>query len=197
MKIVGLTGGIGSGKSTVARAFKNLGIPVFIADEESKKILAEDPEAVAKVKALLGNDSYLESIDGITVPDKKYIASQVFNNKSLLAELNKILHPLVRISFKEWLKGQHAKFVVYEAAILFESGGDKICDKVITVWSRESERISRVVSRDKVKESTVRLRLKNQWDDKKRLEKSDFLIINEDLQSIPVFAENIKDIMLK
>ena len=196
MKIVGLTGGIGSGKSTVAVAFKKLDVPVYIADESSKNILNTHPNAISRIKQLLGDKAYKVLPDGGTVADKKFIASQVFNDEKLLEGLNGILHPLVREDFKQWLTHQNALFIIYEAAILFESGGDRYCDEVILVWAKKEDRIARVVERDKVTEDEVRQRLRNQWTEAQKIEKADYVIVNENLQLIDRFATNFNRIML-
>ncbi|PRP66120.1 dephospho-CoA kinase [Nonlabens agnitus] len=197
MKIVGLTGGIGSGKSTVARSFQKLGVPVYIADDASKRILSQHPKAIVQVTSLLGEAAYSKDQDNQYVANKKWIASQVFSDKTLLEQLNNILHPLVRQDFQEWLSKQNTEYIVYEAAILFESGGDALCDEVIVVWSKEEDRIARVMKRDGSTLGDVRQRLQNQWSDQQRLEKADFIVINEEIQLIDQFVKNIQDIMLK
>jgi dephospho-CoA kinase len=197
MKIVGLTGGIGSGKSTVARAFEKLGVSIYIADLESKKILDSDPIAIAEVKALLGEESYQKLADGSIKANRPFIASKVFQNKELLEQLNTILHPKVRAHFEEWVKQQSFQYVIYEAAILLESGGEAICDYVVLVTAPLKDRIARVMKRDQITEVEVRERLQNQWSEKRRLEKSDFLIINDDLESLSGYVSNIHEFMLK
>ncbi len=197
MKIVGLTGGIGSGKSTVARAFADIGIPVYIADDASKQILNSHPDAVERVIQLLGEEAYHHNADGSRVANRALIAQKVFTNKEQLTQLNNILHPLVHDHFKQWQAAQDAVYCIYEAAILFESGGYKNCDTTLLIYAPEDIRIKRVVIRDGVEESAVRQRLKNQWTDKQRLEKSDFVMINEDLQSIRLFVNNFHEFMLK
>lgn len=197
MKVIGLTGGIGSGKSTVARAFASLGVPVYIADDESKLILNQHPAAINKIRALLGEKAYSTNAEGITVANRKFIASQVFTNNRLLQELNQILHPLVREHFKQWLIKQESTYVIYEAAILFESSGDQYCDATILVWANEWDRINRVVKRDRVSVNEVRQRLQNQWSDTQRLEKADYVIINRETHKINSYVMNFNDFMLK
>jgi dephospho-CoA kinase len=191
MNIVGLTGGIGSGKSTIAREFKNLGIPVFIADHASKQLLATDAIVRESVKILIGEGSYYIDEKGEVVPDKKLIASKVFNNKVLLESLNKILHPAVRIYFENWLLLQNSPYIIYEAAILLESSGHLMCDYVILVSAGIEERIKRVMQRDHVKREEVESRLHNQWSDTQRIELSDFVIINTDIQKASLFVRSI------
>lgn len=118
MKLIGLTGGIGSGKTTVARFFGQLGIPIFIADVQAREVLENSPEVHQKIIALLGERAI---IDG--KPDRKYISSQVFKNREKLDSLNAIIHPEVAKIFQKWQTQQHSPYVIYEAAILFETGG--------------------------------------------------------------------------
>jgi dephospho-CoA kinase len=197
MKIVGLTGGIGSGKSTVARTFEKLGAPIYIADLESKKILDSDPMAIEEIKELLGEQSYEVAVDGSLIANRPFIASKVFQNKELLERLNTILHPKVRAHFEEWCANQSFHYVVYEAAILLESGGATICDYIVLVTAPLKDRIARVMKRDQITEVEVRERLQNQWSDQQRLEKSDFLIINDDLELIHNYVNYIHEFMLK
>jgi len=197
MNIVGLTGGIGSGKSTVAAHFKKLGVPVYIADEESKKILNTDPAAVKEVKQLLGEESYIRLPNGTLVANRSFIGSKVFKDPKLLEELNQILHPKVRDDFEDWVSQQNAVYVIYEAAILFETGGDQICDYTILVSAPEADRIERVMKRDRANREEVKQRLKNQWSESRRLEKADFIIVNKDLHKTPKFVFNIHEFMLK
>ena len=148
MRVVGLTGGMGSGKSTFAREFEKIGVPIFIADQESKKILDQDPVAIEQVSQLLGESSYTVNEKGFKTADKSHIADRVFKNQELLEKLNAILHPLVRKAFKEWVSRQTSNYVIYEAAILFESGSHQLCDETILIWSSKEERIQRVMARD-------------------------------------------------
>ena len=196
MKIIGLTGGIGSGKSTVAAEFQKLGVPVYIADDESKIILNTDTEAIKRIQGLLGHESYSKSSDGTLQANRAWIGTQVFNNPDLLQQLNEILHPKVRQHFKEWVKAQSANYIIYEAAILYETGGDSRCDYTILVTAPEQDRISRVMKRDGVSEAAVRDRMKNQWAESKHIFKADFIIVNEDLHEIPDYVNNIHYFML-
>jgi dephospho-CoA kinase len=197
MKIVGLTGGIGSGKSTIALEFEDLGIPVFIADDVSKKLLATDPQVIEAVINLLGENSYDRDEAGLVVPNKKYIASKVFSDKMLLTSLNKILHPAVKAYFKEWVHQQNSPYVIYEAAILFESNSHLLCDKVILVTAGVEERIRRVMHRDAASREEVTSRLRHQWSEGQRLELSDFVIVNEDIQLLRASVRSIHEVLLK
>jgi dephospho-CoA kinase len=197
MKIVGLTGGIGSGKSTVAHEFEDLGIPVFIADDVSKKLLATDPTVIQAVVNLLGENSYDRDDKGLVVPNKKYIATKVFSDKELLTSLNKIMHPAVRAYFKEWIQKQNSRYIIYEAAILFESNSHLQCDKVVLVTAGIEKRIRRVMNRDATSRAEVVARLRHQWSEGQRLELSDFVIVNEDLQQLSMFVCSIHEVLLK
>jgi dephospho-CoA kinase len=197
MKIVGLTGGIGSGKSTVAHEFEDLGIPVFIADDVSKKLLATDPTVIQAVVNLLGENSYDRDDKGLVVPNKKYIATKVFSDKELLTSLNKIMHPAVRAYFKEWIHKQNSPYIIYEAAILFESNSHLQCDKVVLVTAGIEKRIRRVMNRDATSRAEVVARLRHQWSEGQRLELSDFVIVNEDLQQLSMFVCSIHEVLLK
>lgn len=191
-KIIGLTGGIGSGKSTVARYIEAKGIPVYIADEEARK-LTDTAVLTADIVAAFG-DSIIN--DGKI--DRKRLSDIVFNNSENLQKLNAIIHPAVRTHFIEWLKSHSSQeLVVKEAAILFESGSYKECDYIITVEAPEDVRIGRVVQRDSVSEDAVRARMRNQWTNEKRAEKSDFVIVNIDIDDMKVQVEQILKKILK
>lgn len=174
-KIIGLTGGIGSGKTTIARLFEAEGIPVYISDDEAKKIMLS-PITVEKVKQEFGD----RVIDNNQI-DRKVLSEIVFNNPEQLKKLNSIVHPLVKKHFDDWVKqNSNHPFVIKEAAILFESGSYKYCDKIITVTAPEEIRILRVIKRDNVNREEVLRRIGNQISEKERIERSDFVIHNED-----------------
>lgn len=174
--IVGLTGGIGSGKSTVAKLFEISGFPVFYADSEAKKLYTTDPDVKTQVIALLGEQAYAGDH-----PDRAFIASSVFGNSELLAELNGIIHPAVRQKFKNWLiEHAHFELVVREAAILFESQSHTDCSFTLTITAPEELRIQRVIQRDGVPHADVKRRIQNQWSDTERRALADFEIHNDD-----------------
>jgi len=174
--ILGLTGGIGSGKSTVARLFEILGYPVFYADHEAKLLYSTSPEVKEAVIHLLGALAYAGDH-----PDRAYIASQVFANSDLLTQLNNILHPAVRQRFKKWLANHaHAEMVVREAAILFESKSNTDCHFTLTITAPEQLRIQRVMQRDAVSYDEVKRRIRNQWSDAQRSACADFEVVNDD-----------------
>lgn len=185
-KIIGLTGGIGSGKTTVAKMFMEKGVPVYIADDKAKKVM-ESQMIIEQIKNAFGG----EVISNKSV-DRVKLAQIVFNKPDKLEILNKIIHPAVQKNFKEWLKlNESAPFVMKEAAILFETGGYKQCDKIITVVAPKIIRLERVIRRDKVDEISVQQRMNNQWTDEKKIELSDFVIENIDLEQTKIQVENI------
>lgn len=177
---VGITGGIGSGKSTVCHIFSVLGIPVFEADQVAKRLQNTDPEIRAQLIELFGASVYLPD----DTVDRRYLAGIVFNDITLLHRLNAIIHPAVRKVFNEWSLQQQSPYVMLEAAILFESGLYNLMDKTIVVNTDESERIQRVMKRDKITEELVRQRIRNQWTDEQRIKLADFVIYNNDNQLI-------------
>lgn len=176
-KIIGLTGGIGSGKTTVAKMFQDLGVPVYIADEEAKKLNDTSKTIIKGLKKLLGGTIY--SADGKL--NRKKMASMIFNDAELLAKVNNLIHPEVAKHFEKWTALQTVPYVLKEAAILFESGSNKNCDKVILVTAPEEIRIKRVMNRDKVSREEVLSRMKNQWSEEKKRKLSDFIIENTDI----------------
>ncbi|PZQ86377.1 MAG: dephospho-CoA kinase [Flavobacterium johnsoniae] len=185
-KIIGLTGGIGSGKSSIAKHIESLGIPVYIADTEAKKIL-DTADVIAKVIALFGND-ILEN----GKIDRKKIAALVFQDPEKLKKYNAIIHPEVYLHFQNWVKQyNNYPLVVKEAAILFESGSYKDCDKIILVTAPKENRIQRVMKRDAVTREAVEQRMSHQWDDETKKSMSDFVIENIELEKAKQSAENI------
>lgn len=174
-KIIGLTGGIGSGKTTIARLFEAENIPVYIADIEAKKIM-QFPETIDQIRNYFGNKAIVNN-----QVNTKYLSQIVFDNPKELEKLNAIIHPMVKIHFEEWLKKQKSQFVIKESAILFESGSFKYCDKIITVIAAEETRIARVILRDKLSKEEVKQRMKNQWSDTKKISMSDYVIENENM----------------
>lgn len=178
MKTIGLTGGIGSGKSTVAGFFQELGVPVYIADEAGKEIMETSETAKAEIIALLGEKSYQNN-----APDRPYIATKVFNHHALLKKLNAIVHPKVREHFKTWAAEQKAPYVLYEAAILFENGGEKKCDFTILVTAPKEIRIERLLKRDRSDRQKIEARMNAQWSDEKKRKLADFTIENLDIEA--------------
>ena len=185
-KIIGLTGGIGSGKTTVARYFEQLGVPVYIADDEARKLM-ELPETIESVSQAFGS-----AIIANGQIDRKKLADTVFNNPEKLQQLNQIIHPLVAQHFSQWLSEQSdCPYVIKEAAILFESGSYRDCDAVISVTAPLQTRIERVISRDDTTAEAVRKRIENQWSDEQRIRKSDYIITNTNLEDTRLQVEKI------
>ncbi|PZD79557.1 dephospho-CoA kinase [Mesonia sp. K7] len=189
---VGLTGGIGSGKTTVAKLFEAKGVPVFIADQEAKHLLNTAKEVREKVLKLFGEKAYKNDF-----LDNKYIASLVFDNQALLEKLNAIVHPAVRERFEAWLKTQNSSYIIYEAAILFETGAYKNFDYNLLVSAPEEIRIDRVVKRDKSSRAAVQSRMKNQWSDAEKRKLSDFIIDNINLSETQKNVEELHQLFLK
>ena len=192
MKIIGLTGGIGSGKSTVLKMFQELGVVAYIADIEAKKLMHSNKELVKQIKSLIGEKAYLNN-----ELDRKYIASVVFNDTKKLKQLNALIHPKVKEHFKNFINSTSADFVMYEAAILFESGSDQFCDYTITVTADFEDKLNRVIKRDGMSKEAVLERMKNQMADELKIEKSDFVIRNTNLESTRKQVETLFDLLLK
>ena len=185
-KIVGLTGGIGSGKTTIANHFKSHGVPVYIADDEARKIM-ESQTIIAEIKKVFGNAVF----DHDTLNREK-LAKIVFDNTEKLENLNSIVHPAVRKHFAQWLSKQQANpIIIYEAAILFESGNYKNCDFIITVTAPLESRINRVIARDYTTKELVLKRIEAQWTDEQRISKSDFVIQNNTIETTKLEVDTI------
>ena len=177
--IVGITGGIGSGKTTVSKVFKALGIAVYNSDLKSKSILTSNKSLKQELVSCFGEEIY--NSEGI---NRKYFASIIFSDKELLNKSNKIIHPYVKRDFKEWVSKQKSAYVIKESAILFETGIYKQLDKIILVKAPKKQRIQRVLKRDSTSKSEVLNRISNQWSDNKKKELSDFIINNEESKMI-------------
>jgi len=188
-KIIGLTGGIGSGKTTVANYFKELGIPVYIADVEGKKI-TESPKILKSIKDAFGSAVFDEER-----LNRQKVSQIVFNDSEKLKQLNSIIHPEVEKHFMNWVNN-HSNFslVVKETALLFESGSYKKCDYVITVIAPLEDRINRVIKRDAITRENVLKRIDNQWSDEDRIRNSHYIIDNTDRKTI---ERQVKEILKK
>lgn len=172
---IGLTGGIGSGKSTVAKIFETLGIPVFDADTAAKNIMNEDKLLKQKVKDLFGNQSYE---DGTL--NRKYIASIVFNDVLKLEQLNALIHPATITTAHEWATKQTTPYTVKEAALFFESGSATGIDYIIGVYAPQHLRIQRVMQRDNISREEVLSRLNKQIDEEMKMKLCDFVVVNDE-----------------
>ena len=178
---IGITGGIGSGKTTVCKIFETLGVPVFYADTVAKQIMVSDELLVSGVKNTFGEESYL---DGLL--NNKYIASIVFSNSAELDKLNALVHPAVFRAFDQWLHGMHQNvpYVLKEAALLFESGSYKMTDKTILVIAPLEIKLKRVMFRDNVTADQILARMDKQFTDQQKLAMADFTIQNNETSSL-------------
>ncbi len=174
---IGLTGGIGSGKTTVAKIFEVLGIPVYYADDSAKKLMNNDPELIQKIKLNFGDDVYINN-----QLNRQLLASKVFGNKEKLDILNAIVHPATLKDADEWMKKQHSPYIIKEAALIFEIGSEKILDYVIAVSAPVSLRIKRVIERDGITEEDVQKRINGQMNEVEKLNRSDYIIYNDEVQ---------------
>ncbi len=187
MKKLGITGGIGSGKSIVSEIFRLKGIPVYDADSESKKLLITNDELKKKLINLLGEKIYFA--DGSL--NKKEMARMIFSNASLLCEVNHIIHPVVGLDFLNWCNNQSSEIVATESALLFESGLYKRIDTSIMVYAPIDIRIERAISRDKSSREQIEARIKNQMDDEEKRTLSHHVIINDGQSPILPQIENL------
>ncbi len=182
IKKIGLTGGIGSGKSTVAALFESLGFKVYYSDSRARWLSENDKECVASIKELFGASVYLP--DGSF--DRKAVGAIVFKDENILKRLNSIIHPAARRDFESWLdktfKDYEMPFVLKEAAILFESGAARYLDGVINVHADIETRIARVISRDRLSREEVLHRMNQQLSDTDRMNQSDFTILNDGIR---------------
>lgn len=193
MMKIGITGGIGSGKTTVASIFKKLGIPVYDADTRAKEIMVEDPDVRKAIIALAGEKTY----DQTGALDRKYLADRVFHDDSLRKELNAIVHPAVHLDFRKWAeKQENAPYVLDEAALIFESGGYRNLDRMILVTAPHEMRINRVMKRNGLDRASVEARIEAQWTDLEKLPLSDFVIVNDQQTSLIRQVMEIHELLL-
>lgn len=178
MKNIGLTGGIGSGKSTIVKIFSILDVPCYSADERSKALLDENSDLKKKLTASFGSIYNEDKID------RQAFANIIFKDESKRLIANEIIHPFVRRDYAEWMAKQNASYVIQEAAILFETGAYEFFDKTILITSPEEVRIERIQKRDQSSMEEVIDRLKAQWSDDRKKELADFVIINDEQHSI-------------
>lgn len=174
---VGITGGIGSGKSTVAKVFEVLGIPVFYADARAKILMNEDETLKRKIKENFGEEMYVYG-----KLDKKHLSSIIFNDPKKLALLNSLVHPATIKDAEDWMLQQTTPYAVKEAALIFESGSQEHLDYVIGVYAPVTMRIQRVIKRDNVTVEEIKARMTKQIDEEIKMKLCDFVIINDDQQ---------------
>lgn len=173
-KIIGLTGGIGSGKTTVAHFIEEFGFPVYYSDDRAKSIVNESEELKIKIKELLGESSYDEN----GWYDRKFVADKVFNNKDLLQQLNEIIHPAVRIDFDNWVSQQSKYLVFKETALLFELKLNRQCYKSLLVTAEDNIRIKRVMDRDNKTYREVEAVMEKQMPERDKIKMADCIIYN-------------------
>ena len=177
-KILGLTGGIGSGKTAVSKMFNALDVPVYNADQAAKILMQSSKDLKHKIKQLLGKDAYKQN-----QLNKAFISEKIFNNKALLTQINALVHPEVALDFNSWLSMQTSVYVVKEVAILFETAAENQFDYILTVNAPESLRIQRIIERDHTPLAKIKAVMSNQLQDSEKTAKSDFVILNIDLDS--------------
>lgn len=173
-KIIGLTGGIGSGKTTVAQYIEDCGFPVYYSDDRAKTIVNDNEDVKNKIKELLGTDSYDEN----GIYNRKYVAGKVFNEEELLLQLNGIIHPAVRLDFEEWVRKQTKYLVFKETALLFELKLNLQCYKSLLVTAEDNIRLKRVMDRDSKTYREVETVMNNQMPEKDKIKLADYVIYN-------------------
>lgn len=176
---VGLTGGIGSGKTLVARLFGILGIPVYYADARTKELMNNNQTLRAAIIKHFGKESYKEN-----QLNRKYLASIVFNDKEKLEQLNKLTHPITIGDAEEWMNLQQSPYALKEAALLFESGANEKLDYVIGVYAPQHLRVKRVMDRDGLPAEEVMKRISRQHDEEEKMKRCDFVITNNEQQLV-------------
>jgi len=174
MKVLGLTGGIGSGKTTIGNIFKILGVAVYNADERGKWLTENNATIQSKLKTTFGENIF----STYNTLDKNKLAEIVFNNKTELNKLNSIIHPEVKLDFEKWIKNRKGTYVLKESAIIFENGLEKELDGIIGVIADEGIRIKRIMSRSKLTEAEIRARMNNQMNQKDLRDRCNWVINN-------------------
>ena len=191
-KRLGITGGIGSGKTTVCRIFRVLGVPVFVADLEAKDLMDNDPDIRSKVNEIAGKDLYVTGS-----LDRRELAELIFNSPEMLHQVNDAIHPAVLDRFDEWSDSSGEPYVIMESAILFEAKADTHVDRVLTLSAPVEERIARVMGRNDLSREQVLERIGNQLEDMEREEQSYYVINNADNAMILPDILKIHDDMLR
>lgn len=187
MKKIGLTGGIGSGKSFIGKILESMGYPVYYSDQRARTIMNTNSIIRAGLTKIFGSEAFIN--DRI---DRDFLAHQIFNKPVLRTKINDLVHPIVRDDFNKWSKSHNAhQFIFNEAAILFETGANKNFDAVILVCAPEHLKIERVLERDAIKEDDIRLKMNTQWEDDQKMKLTPYHIVNDGIQSIPPQIENI------
>lgn len=189
---IGLTGGIGSGKTTVSKIFQNLGVPIFNSDLVARNIVNTNQMAISQIKSVFGDDIYVNN-----ELDRKKLAPIVFNDTLMLDKLNAIVHPIVAQAYAKWCKEHdHYPFTIKEAAILFETGVHHNLDRIIVVYTPKEERIKRIMARDNADREDVESRMANQWSDESRNKMADFIIINDQQDQLLPQVMELNELLL-
>ena len=189
---LGITGGIGSGKTSVCKVFNVLGIPFFSADPEASEIMDNDKSIIRGINSITGKELYTNG-----TLNRKELATLIFNDNSLLKRVNSLVHPVVLDHFRKWELQQDAPYVILEAAILFESGASKLVDRIATVVAPVEERVERVIRRNNISRELVMERMHNQMDDDSRIKLSDYVIHNSENEMIIPAVLKIHEELLK
>lgn len=189
---VGITGGIGSGKSTVAKVFEVLGIPVYYADDAAKRLMNDDADIKDKLLLAFGKDTYING-----ELNRAYLSGIVFNNPGRLPLLNSIVHPATIADADKWIQQQTSTYALKEAALIFESGADKHLDKVIGVYAPAWLRIQRVMQRDNISELAVKARMDKQMEEDKKMHLCDYVINNDEQELVILQVLKIHDVLMK
>ncbi|WP_035842872.1 dephospho-CoA kinase [Crocinitomix catalasitica] len=190
MRSIGITGGIGAGKSMICGIIQTLGYPVFNSDKVAKNILSTDSSVINQITAIFGESAYING-----VYNKPFIAESIFGNQKLLESINAIVHPAVQAEFKSWASQQSSNLVFNEAAILFETNSYQRFSNTILVTSPIDLRITRIKKRDNVTEEQVLARMSKQWPDEKKIPLADYVIVNDESQLIiPQVLETLKQL---
>lgn len=189
---VGLTGGIGSGKTTVAGIFEILGIPVYYADQEAKRIMNQDDRIKVRLTAEFGENAYVNH-----QLNRPYIASVVFGDKQKLKLLNSIVHPITLQDSNAWMQLQHTPYAIKEAALIFESGGNNHLDYIIGVYASLQLRIQRVIARDTIEYRQVYRRIENQMNEEDKMKLCDHVIVNDEQQPVIEQVLNIHEKLME
>lgn len=188
---IGITGGIGSGKSTVAKVLESMGYPVFYSDKVAKELMTSDQELQSEVISHFGEKAYEKG-----QLNRSYLAERIFTNPSDRSILNQLVHPRVRAKFTAFAQSSQSKLAFNEAAILFETGAHTNFDKTILVTAPKEERVDRVMKRDNCSREDVLNRMNNQWEDERKIPLADFVIQNGDIDRVLTRVEGIVEILL-
>jgi dephospho-CoA kinase len=191
MKIVGLTGGIGSGKSTVGALFQELGVPVYNSDERAKQLMNTSKKIKKRLLDLFGSKAYIDN-----ELNRAFIADKVFYDTKVLAQLNAIVHPAVRKDFVKWVKKQDTPYVVQETALLFENNAQEFYDKIVLVTAPKAMRIERILARDETTREKIIARMQNQLSDEIKIKFSDHRIENMDLKRTTLAVRKLHELFL-